>query len=506
MKYWKLLLLAAWFLPFFSTLHSVHPPAQDEGEILAKIRCSSCHAYPAPDLLPKSVWEKNVLPQMGYQLGVYPNDSLRATLIEKGPGGAKVIAAGIFPEKPQISAEDWAKIQAFYLKNAPDSLLLPESPVIDPTLPLFATRIPTLKLSPPSATLVQFRPNGGLYLGDANSKRLYWINQSLQIERAANLAEGIVHLQRDPAGSYITIMGSFSPTDAPVGAVIFIPDNSPRAQLLLENLQRPVHSAWADLNADGLVDGVVCEFAKWTGVLSLHQQQPDGSFVRSVLGERTGAIKSYIRDLNADGFPDVIALFGQGDEGIYRYINDGKGQFTEERVLRFPASWGSSNFRLADLNADGLEDIVYTCGDNADYTPILKPYHGLRFYRNDGNGKYQESFFYYLNGAYDAIPADFDQDGDVDIAALSFFPDYRNRPEEAFVYLENRGKDGYMPRTFEAVRDGRWIVMDAGDLEGDGDLDIVLGPLTFEVVPDRGEINRWLQKAIPFLVLENTLR
>lgn len=480
------------------------PP--DEGEQLAKIRCSTCHLYPEPDLLPKHIWQSSVLPQMGYQLGIYPHDSIRLRLIEHGPGGVRVREANVFPEQPQVYLEDWATIQAFYLKNAPDSLINLTQKPLEKKLPYFTTRIPDLKLSTPSATLVQFRPGGGLYLGDANTQRLYWINQKLQVEKAANLAEGVVGLQRDASGAYVTIMGSFSPTDAPVGNVIYIPDNAPQAELLLENLQRPVHSAWADFNADGLTDAVVCEFAKWTGGLTLHLQQADGAFERILLRNKPGAIKSYVRDLNADGHLDVIALFGQGDEGIYRFINDGHGDFTEECVLRFPPSWGSSSFRLVDVNADGMEDIVYTCGDNADYTPILKPYHGVRFFTNDGAGNYTQSFFYPLHGAYDAIPADFDGDGDLDIAALSFFPDYRHRPEAAFVLLDNNGASGYEARTFPEVTQGRWIVMDAGDLEGDGDMDLVLGPLTFEVVPDGGEIKRWLSAGVPFVVLENTSR
>jgi hypothetical protein len=50
------------------------------------------------------------------------------------------------------------------------------------------------------------------------------------------------------------------------------------------------------------------------------------------------------------------------------------------------------------------------------------------------------------------------------------------------------------------------MVMDMGDLEGDGDIDLLLGPLTFEVVPDRGETARWVKNAIPFVVLENKKR
>ena len=29
---------------------------------------------------------------------------------------------------------------------------------------------------------------------------------------------------------------------------------------------------------------------------------------------------------------------------------------------------GSSYFELDDFNGDGFKDILYTCGDNADYT------------------------------------------------------------------------------------------------------------------------------------------
>ncbi len=256
------------------------------------------------------------------------------------------------------------------------------------------------------------------------------------------------------------------------------------------------------------MDAVVCEFAKWTGCLSYWQQKSDGTFLKSVLRQRPGAIRSYIRDFNADGHPDVIALFGQGDEGIYRYINDGKGGFREETVLRFPASYGSSAFRLADMNHDGLEDIVYTCGDNADYKPVLKPYHGIRIFANDGKGHYDACFFYPLLGAYDAIPADFDQDGDIDLAAISFFPDFQQTPNAAFVLLDNQSKTGFQfqASTFEEVKDGRWMVMDVGDLDKDGDLDLVLGPLTFEVVPDHGEVKEWVKGALPFIILENKLK
>jgi len=480
-------------------------PSPPEGERLAKMYCGTCHVYPEPALLPKALWQKVVLPQMGYQLGIYHSDSVRATLFEQGLGGKYVRERGVFPEHPMLDLKAWRKITDFYLSNAPDALTLPSPEPITVGLRRFRTRLPALRLSPPSTTLVRFRPDGGLWLGDANTKRLYWIDEKLNVEKAANLAEGIVGIQRDSGGLFLTIMGSFSPTDAPVGTVVYLPNGSPRAQWLLEDLQRPVHSVWADLNNDGLTDGVVCEYAKWTGGLTYWQQRSDGSFAKTVLRYRPGAIRSYLRDLNGDGHLDILALFGQGDEGIFRYLNDGKGNFREEPVLRFPPSWGSSSFRLVDVNGDGLEDIVYTCGDNADYKPILKPYHGIRIYTNNGEGSYTETLFHPLHGAYDAAVVDFDNDGDMDIAAVAFFPDFQRTPQAGFVLLENQGNFQFDASTFPEVDQGRWMVLDVADWDGDGDVDIALGALTFEVVPDNGEVQRWVRAGVPFVVLENTL-
>jgi len=54
--------------------------------------------------------------------------------------------------------------------------------------------------------------------------------------------------------------------------------------------------------------------------------------------------------------------------------------------------------------------------------------------------------------------------------------------------------------------DSRWIVMDVADIENDGDQDIILGGLTFETVPDVGLLDRWVEKGLPFVVLENQSR
>ncbi|MFT4669170.1 MAG: hypothetical protein ACI9HJ_000742 [Ulvibacter sp.] len=48
--------------------------------------------------------------------------------------------------------------------------------------------------------------------------------------------------------------------------------------------------------------------------------------------------------------------------------------------------------------------------------------------------------------------------------------------------------------------------MDASDYDKDGDIDLVLGSLAFEVVPKLGFVEKWMEDGIPFIVLENTFR
>jgi len=108
---------------------------------------------------------------------------------------------------------------------------------------------------------------------------------------------------------------------------------------------------------------------------------------------------------------DIVTLFAQGDEGISIFFNEGKGVFTEKRILSFPPTYGSVHFELADFNQDGHLDILYGNGDNGDYPPIAKPYHGLRIFENDGENNFKEVYFFPMNGLNKCDAADFDQDG-----------------------------------------------------------------------------------------------
>lgn len=77
---------------------------------------------------------------------------------------------------------------------------------------------------------------------------------------------------------------------------------------------------------------------------------------------------------------------------------------------------------------------------------------------------------------------DFDGDGDLDIAAISFFADYNHQPEEGFIYLENKGEFKFQPHSMPESKSGRWHTMDIEDYNGNVQPNIILG--NFSVGPD----------------------
>jgi hypothetical protein len=419
-------------------------PVLESGEALTKTYCGSCHLYPEASLLDKQTWRDRVLPSMGHRLGIY-KDRTRDSLIEKGMAGTFVNRAGIFPEHQRITDEQWESIKQFYIDHAPDSLAAVNRDRVKKNLNDFKTFIPDFRIPRPAITAIAFQPESQLlYVADCSLEdhsTITILNNRFKPVTSLGLPHPVSDLALRSDTLYMLMMGHFIPSDEPAGRLLKAIKNSQGEYtgyvMVLKDLQRPVDAAYADVDGDGDEDIIVCEFGNHTGSVSLFVKVGKNRYRKEVLSNMPGSIQVLVNDLNGDGLSDIIVLMAQGDEGIDVFYNLGNCKFRKERVLRFPAVYGSVSFSLPDIDHDGDTDLVYVNGDNGDASQILKPYHGVRIFLNDGHNRFTESFFYPLHGAYKAIAADFNHDGALDVAAISFFPDFVRRPEEGFVLLEN---------------------------------------------------------------------
>lgn len=483
-----------------------------EGDRLAKVYCQSCHLFPDPSLLDSKSWETGVLPGMGPRLGIFYHNFQQYPSSRRDSNVSK----DYYPAAPLLTQEEWQHILDYYAATSPDTLPAQQRPrPILNGLSLFEAVTPARSYDIPASTMVRIDTGAtcrGLYVFDVHYRNLVRYSPALQPMDSLQVDGGIVDMLPDTNGWKICNIGILNPNNGKFGklqsiAVSRTKDSAGNCRMRLDSteifgqLARPVQLAAGDLNGDGLRDYLVCEFGNLAGALSWLENKGNGRFERHVIRALPGAIRAYIDDYNHDGLPDILALFAQGDEGIFLFTNKGKGVFTEQRILQFPPIYGSSYFELADFNKDGQPDILYTCGDNSDYSPVLKPYHGVYIYLNDGHFHFRQRYFFPIHGCYKAIARDFDGDGDLDIALISFFADYKAQPEEGFVYLENRGEFDFQPYSLPETQRGKWLVMDAGDLDGDGNPDIVLGNFSYFAPVTKSGVD--FKKTPPFLVLRN---
>src|SRR6184192_4595757 len=107
------------------------------------------------------------------------------------------------------------------------------------------------------------------------------------------------------------------PNDQPKGTLVqydFARDGSLHfSKVLIDSLFRPVFVRGFDFAGHGRKDFVICEFGNNRGRLALYRED-GGRYRRQVLDATPGAIRFEILDLTGDGFPDIVALFAQGDD------------------------------------------------------------------------------------------------------------------------------------------------------------------------------------------------
>lgn len=218
-----------------------------------------------------------------------------------------------------------------------------------------------------------------------------------------------------------------------------------------------------DLNGDGFPDIVLGKGRHWPLLDRVLLNDGKGHFTAHDLGDTPDRTYSAaLADVDRDGHLDVVISNDSPDRKLI-YLNDGKGNFRIAGTFG-EAGWTTRYVTLADLNGDGYPDLVAA---NRGNPPKIRVPSFVCL--NDGRGHFPScSPLPGTESATIIVAADFDGDGAIDL----FVP---HRDGGQSVIYWNDGKGPFVQKTPVGPPDSAARAAAAGDLNGDGRLDIVVG-------------------------------
>ena len=339
---------------------------------------------------------------------------------------------------------------------------------------------------------------------EARDDKVVWLRQGQQDQfeeiLIASDMQAPVHAEvydLDQDGDFdilVSCMNIVFPNNDKIGALIALVNDGNEnftKKNLLKDVERVTDARARDMDGDGDLDLVVGQFGYDQGEVRWMKKVGPWEYESQTLLHLSGLINVCVEDFNGDGHPDIAAQFSQQWEEIHLFENDGEGNFTDKTI------WGSTNhdfassgMTAADLNQDGLPDLVFTNGDG--FGPTLKPgprhWHGVQWLENTGEGDFRYSRIGDLAGAYSPVVSDIDQDGDRDVLSVSGFNDWENPTADSLVWFRNDGNREFTKVTL-AHEPIQLLTIDYADFDGDGIGEIISG--CFPSYPPFERINRF---------------
>jgi hypothetical protein len=194
---------------------------------------------------------------------------------------------------------------------------------------------------------------------------------------------------------------------------------------------------------------------QWQGFSAPHSQLP-------VIDRQSDHIAGKLIDVEGDGDLDLVVVLAYRAWILAR--NDGNGQFVDASDDLPPYAGAlATSLDAGDVDGDGDPDLFIGTYDNS------------LLFLNDGTGRFTDasSRLPVVHNPTDVVRlGDLDGDGDLD-AVLGAYNSPYFQPGADIVYL-NDG-NGYFSLVPQSIDYGPTTDLDLGDVDGDGDLDVLIG-------------------------------
>lgn len=454
-------------------------PSSEEIIAMVKQYCGGCHQVPSPSLLPRHSWPRVI-----------------DTMVElaKDRTGHEVI--------PEDAAHH---IKALYYGSSPESL--PRLPYIDQPHPSLRFRATDIGQGSPIPQILNLQAadldrdadhsflvcdgeRQQVILLEADTAESPQWRETVLADIDIPITTQVVDYNGDGLPDILVAdLGVLSPVGLLAGKIFLLQqekDGSFTKILMMHQLGRVTDMRAIDLDGDGDLDLAVAVFgAGDVGEIFWIENRGEGvPHATHTLLELSGALNITSVDLNGDGLIDLVSLVAQEHETVMGFINRGQGKFERhDLVSAGHPLFGATSLIVADMNGDGRPDLVFTNGDALDTQTDPKPYHGVQWLENLGDLQFAAHDIGRFYGAASVAVGDLDGDGDLDVVVSSWLNYWDDPQRQSLVWFENLGQQQFRPRPISGEHRGLVPIVLA-DITGNNQLDILTGSFRMDILKE----------------------